>query len=1061
MFCQLCCNSAKTALYRQKYTIFKYIKGINCAQYFQGRNNSTALFNSIGTKSPYLGSCQVDTNTYGKIRIRNYVTNTDKEKYNQLKTKKPQIDNLLNFTNKYKETIPKQTFLDDFESNKVEQIYYAEREEIKNISKLFPMPKNTLHNIFNVVADETKNDSFKLAPSFKSIPTNRASSTWICTYSLKWPVEIKFLAKDHRKKVAADKAALSALTWLRANNKITAAGSPIIYDKEEVKQLTKSSIPEIQLNKNTLEIMDNIISTYETKMNPFVLKSQETSSDLLPESLKIAQEHELNPNLVKKKFLGFEKYIAKEKTTLPITPYKEQFIDLLNSNQIIIVRGQPGCGKSTRIPQYVLEAWARGDGLDGKTGMIAVTQPRRIAAISLAERVSSERNESVGRTVGHQVRLNSNFHPATGRILYCTTGILLRHVQSDSTLSQFSHIILDEAHERDVNTDLLMNLLKFSLNNNPHLKLIVMSATIDTDMFKKYFDGAPVIEIPGFTYPIDRYFVDSVDEVDLTKTKAMCESFAPAVIHEDVSKVIDYIDCTKPEGAILCFLPGWEDITKVQRMIPQRGHTAVYCLHSRLNDTEQFKIFSRPPPGTRKIILATNIAETSVTIDDVVYVVDTGIHKEQRFDTEKGIKCIDNHWISKASATQRSGRAGRVQPGQCYHLYTRSKYESFEEYSLPEIMRTSLTKIVLDSKAFSNNMETMTFMKTLPTPPEESTVSKAIEELKELELLDNNENLTPLGKRLAEFQLEPKLAKTLVNSYIFKCLSPIVDIITLFSTDIELFSSGLIDKETIKEIKSEFSKDSDHLAMMRLFEKFMEFDEVVDNRQIRQFCKDLSLIPHRMEMLRKLRKIHFDYLVDGLHDVLPFSDDSSDNDELVKAVLYSGIGNILQYRNWDIVKNRLKNNTNVLLTRNNHKATITPESVNYRRYKFPSNYLLYINETRSNIRRTTLVRECSFLTNLSVLLFSNRDLQINKVCDIDNNHTEDRKVELVVKNTNIKFICDERQAEKIIRCKEVIKSCYQYFITQLTSVGERNGDVNIIWDNILENINEIIKNSKN
>lgn len=234
------------------------------------------------------------------------------------------------------------------------------------------------------------------------------------------------------------------------------------------------------------------------------------------------------------------------------------------------------------------------------------------------------------------MRLKSSFNPSTGRILYCTTGILLRHLQSDPVLSNFSHVILDEAHERDVNTDLLMNLMRRTLEVNPGLKLIVMSATIDTDLFKDYFNNAPVMHIPGFTYPVQSYFVDDLHEIDLSKTRKVCEDFSPNVVHEDVIKVLKFIHKNKGEGAILVFLPGWEDISKIQKLIPPSGDRWVLCLHSRLQDSDQWKIFNQAPPGVRKIILSTNIAETSVTIDDVVYVVDTGIHKENRFDNEKG-----------------------------------------------------------------------------------------------------------------------------------------------------------------------------------------------------------------------------------------------------------------------------------------------------------------------------------------------------------------------------------------------------------------------------------------
>lgn len=242
----------------------------------------------------------------------------------------------------------------------------------------------------------------------------------------------------------------------------------------------------------------------------------------------------------------------------------------------------------------------------------------------------------MGNIVGYQVRFK---HAATRdtRIMYCTTGILLRYLQSDPILSSFSHVILDEAHERDVNTDLLMNLLRTAISKNTNLKLIIMSATIDTDIFQNYFKDAATLNVPGFTYPVKINFIeDFAADVNVSKSFKLTASSDPQVVHEDVARLIQHIHCTKDEGAILCFLPGWEDISKVKRLLPFRNDTYVLCLHSRLQDSEQRKIFSRPPPGVRKIILATNIAETSVTVDDVVYVIDTGVHKEERFDVEKG-----------------------------------------------------------------------------------------------------------------------------------------------------------------------------------------------------------------------------------------------------------------------------------------------------------------------------------------------------------------------------------------------------------------------------------------
>lgn len=257
----------------------------------------------------------------------------------------------------------------------------------------------------------------------------------------------------------------------------------------------------------------------------------------------------------------------------------------------------------------------------------------------------------------------------------------------------------------------------------------------------------------------------------------------------------------------------------------------------------------------RKIILATNIAETSVTIDDVVYVVDPGIHRQSRFDIEKGVMCLDNQWISQSSAEQRRGRAGRVQPGEAFRLYSKSTHTNMPAYSMPEILRSSLTKIVLDAKAYSHNSDIMEFFHALPCPPEEMVLLKAIDELKDLELLDDNENLTPLGKVLSEFQLPPKLSKAMIQSIIYRCVTPIVDIATIYSSDSAVFSTALVDKKGIRQTKSKLCKTSDHIAMMILFEQWLNFMSDEEFQEATQFCHRNNLVGYKLNTLRS--KLHY------------------------------------------------------------------------------------------------------------------------------------------------------------------------------------------------------------
>ncbi|KAK5649108.1 hypothetical protein RI129_004000 [Pyrocoelia pectoralis] len=931
------------------------------------------------------------------------------------------------------------------ENIKPEPAPAPEPEQIKTIKSLFPFPKGVLHSCFTLLSNELKERELHLSPVYKTVKISKKNSLWECTYNLKWPEAKKFSATATRKQDASHKAAIEALDWLYHNGKIDAKGNPNIYPSGDVPQL-KKKYTELKLSGKALNHMTNIVESIQNHNVQKILQNYTNFSE--KESLSLTEEW-VEPD-VTRKHMNLDFYAAKEPVHLPISDYKENLIDLLKENSVVIVKGEPGCGKSTRVPQYVLEAWSRDAAESNSLCRIVVTQPRRLAAVSLAERVAYERNERVGSTIGYHIRFNNNFSKKTGYIMYCTTGILLNRLQSDPKLSDCSHIILDEAHERDVNIDLLMNLIRHALVLNPKLKVLVMSATMDAEMFQKYFDNAAILNIPGFTYPVEEYFLTDKS----LETYEMCFSKFPQVIPKDVVNCIKYIDESKPEGAILCFLPGWEDITRVKNLMPQRTDMVTLCLHSRLSLADQKKIFSKPPPGVRKIILATNIAETSVTIDDVVYVIDTGIHKEERLDAQKGVLCIDNHWISKASAKQRKGRAGRCQSGECYHLYPESHYQTFLDYSIPEILRTSLTKIVLDSKVYSNNMKAVEFLEQLICPPDKAAIESAIQELKELELLDENENLTPLGRTLSNFQLHPKLGKAMVNSVVFKCVSPIIDIVTLYSDDTALFSNDLVDKQRILQNLQKQSKTSDHLAMMQLFEKWLYYIESKDFATATRMCKELGLVQPKLLTLQKLRNVHVEYLHKGLSDVLPISDDFSDDYELVKAVLLSGVGNILRRRDWDIVKGRQKKKT-ILLTRHNHRATITSASVNTR--KSPPNFLVYINETISNLRRTSLIRETSSVSPLSVLLFGIGEIQIEdlnsgKICE-----ESDDKVLMKLGKSGIEFQCDKSHAVTIKECKEVLETYKKYYIYQLTTGNGYSLVINTTWKEVLKNVRVVLK----
>lgn len=332
----------------------------------------------------------------------------------------------------------------------------------------------------------------------------------------------------------------------------------------------------------------------------------------------------------------------------------------MEHSRVLLIEGDTGCGKSTQVPQFILDSYAR----DGKATdcNILVSQPRKISAISLADRVAHERGEILRDVVGYQVRLENETPNELGRILYCTTGILLKKLQCTPNLKGCSHVILDEAHERSIDTDMLMILLKRTLNLNPDLKVVIMSATINTQLFREYFN-CPVVKVPGRLYPVKMNFMEDIENLpDFHRYEPyMSDRHASekpnAVDHPRIVQVIKWISANKPHGAILCFLPGWADIMRVQSMLGDdplcSQKQLVLPIHSKESHEAQRRIFRPVPEGTRKIILATDIAETGITVPDVCYVVDSVLRRDVRWDDTKNLLCVNNDWVTKANIQQR------------------------------------------------------------------------------------------------------------------------------------------------------------------------------------------------------------------------------------------------------------------------------------------------------------------------------------------------------------------------------------------------------------------------
>jgi ATP-dependent RNA helicase DHX8/PRP22 len=495
--------------------------------------------------------------------------------------------------------------------------------------------------------------------------------------------------------------------------------------------------------------------------------------------------------------------ILEQRQSLPIFKLREELIKAVNENQILVVIGETGSGKTTQMTQYLAES-----GYTTK-GRIGCTQPRRVAAMSVAKRVADEVGCLVGEEVGYAIRFEDCTSEDTV-IKYMTDGMLLREALLDDKMSQYSVIMLDEAHERTIHTDVLFGLLKKCCAKRKDLRIIVTSATLDAEKFSTYFFECPIFTIPGRTFPV---------EVMYTK--------APESDYLDAALItVMQIHLTEPEGDILLFLTGQEEIDtgcgilfeRVKALGPSVPDLHILPVYSSLPSEMQTKIFEPAPPGSRKCVVATNIAEASLTIDGIYYVIDPGFAKQKVYNPKVGMDSLIVAPISQASARQRAGRAGRTGPGKCFRLYTEAAFKNeMLPTSVPEIQRTNLGMTCLTLKAMGiNDLGPGGF--DFMDPPPAQTLVTALEQLYNLNALDEEGLLTRLGRKMAEFPLEPPMSKMLIASVDLGCAEEILTIVAMLSAQNIFYrpkeKQGPADQKKAKF----FQPEGDHLTLLTVYE---------------------------------------------------------------------------------------------------------------------------------------------------------------------------------------------------------------------------------------------------
>ncbi|XP_039818314.1 DExH-box ATP-dependent RNA helicase DExH7, chloroplastic-like isoform X2 [Panicum virgatum] len=707
----------------------------------------------------------------------------------------------------------------------------------------------------------------------------------------------------------------------------------------------------LNMDADTSHIEDSsagviLVDTGDTEDNKSVHEKRETAmmSCMGVKSPEHAESAILKKQLEDKKKLPNYLKMLEARASLPIAKQKQHFLQLLKDNDVIVVSGETGCGKTTQVPQFILD-----DMIDSELGgycNIICTQPRRIAAISVAERVSDERCESSPGSndslVGYQVRLDSARNERT-KLLFCTTGILLRKLSGNRDLSDITHVVVDEVHERTILSDFLLIVLKNLVEKRSNeqgrkLKVILMSATVDSSLFARYFGECPVISVEGRTHPVSTHFLEDVyekmeycleldspasgayfaqhgekwkhasssvnnrrgkknlvlsswgDESTLSEgyvnphyVSDYYKSYSERTnqnlkrLNEDVidfdllEDLICFIDENCPPGALLVFLPGVAEIDmlidRLSSSVRFGGASSdwILPLHSLLGPSDQRKVFQSPPDKFRKVIVATDIAETSITIDDVIYVVDTGKHKQNRFNPRKKMSSIVEDWISRANAKQRRGRAGRVKPGLCFCLYTRHRFENImRPFQVPEMLRMPLTELCLQIKSLHLG-DIKSFLLKAVEPPNEEAISSAVDLLYKVGAFEGHEELSPLGYHLAKLPVDVLIGKMMLYGAIFGCLSPILSVAAFLSYK-SPFISPKDEKQNVEKAKATLlnenldgstsatdNKQSDHLVMVIAYDKWSRILLQHGAKSARQFCHSFYLNSTVMHMIRDMR----------------------------------------------------------------------------------------------------------------------------------------------------------------------------------------------------------------
>lgn len=684
--------------------------------------------------------------------------------------------------------------------------------------------------------------------------------------------------------------------------------------------------------------------------------------------------------------------------SLPSYAKRSKILRTIEHHTITIICGPTGCGKTTQVPQFILEDMI--EALKGSKCSIITTQPRRISAVSVAERVAKERGEPIGSTTGYHIRLESR-QSAQTRLLFCTVGVLLRRLSDDPLLRQISHVIVDEVHERDRLADFLLIVLRDLIisGKRPDLKIILMSATVDGDRFAEYFgsvvgaDKVRILSLEGRAFPVRGFFKEEVLQMLGGEPMAKICKRSPSPVQtpeqselkeEDIdlnliSRTVFHIcENFKSEGAILIFLPGWKEITSLCQMINRNNpgfSIRVLPLHSSIPSYQQHQVFDVMPQGWRKVVVATNIAETSVTIDDVVFVIDSGKVNQLSYNTALQMSLLTPQWISKAATKQREGRAGRCQPGFVFRMFTSEQYQAFPEYEVPEMVRTPLEELCLQVK-LQTDVDIGRFLAKALDPPAQADIARTVQLLVVLGALNHQGELTHLGSQLARLPCHPRIGKMILFGAVFNCLDPILTIACCLAHRSPFILPMPHERQAAQKARQDFDRSSfsDQITALRAFNAW----ESLPIEERRAYSRQNYLSHNTLTMIAGI-KDQFRKALESLgFQAEKGSSEVDKNISMLRAIISSGMSpSVIEYTS-KLTKKGMRVETTFLTESHKENVKIHPGSVNGMKpstFMFPERFVCYFQmmETSALYLRTT-----SVVSTLALTIFSG-DFDVDRV----------------------------------------------------------------------------------